>query len=132
MYTRLSTSCPGPGVDVAARKQAYSSSQTTLMLSRNRCKRTQIQCTQSLESLTVREKRDFPLIRTHSVYFKYHYLDIDDWEKGPDTVGELGSAENCASRMASLKAQDHENAYIERFDWEARNRFANSIGPFLR
>jgi hypothetical protein len=29
--------------------------------------------------------------------------------------------------MASLKAQDHENAYVERLAWEGRNRFANSI-----
>ena len=51
--------------------------------------------------------------------------------KGSDTVGELGRVENCASRMASLKAQDHGNAYAERLAWESGNRFANSIGSFF-
>ena len=50
--------------------------------------------------------------------------------KPADTVGELGRVENCASRMASLKAQDHGNAYAERLAWESGNRFANSIGWF--
>jgi hypothetical protein len=49
--------------------------------------------------------------------------------KRPDTVGELGRVENCASRMASLKAQGHGNAYAERLAWEGGNRFANSIQP---
>jgi hypothetical protein len=44
-----------------------------------------------------------------------------------DTVGELGSVENCASRMASCKAHDHGNASAERWGWKGRNRFANSI-----
>jgi hypothetical protein len=48
-----------------------------------------------------------------------------------DTVGELGRVENCASRMASLKAQDHGNAYAERLACESGNRFANSIRGFL-
>jgi hypothetical protein len=47
---------------------------------------------------------------------------------GIDTVGELGRDPNCAWRMASLKAQDHGNAYAERLAWEGGNRFANSIG----
>jgi hypothetical protein len=50
--------------------------------------------------------------------------------KPPDTVGELRRADNCASRLASLRAQDHENASAERLAWEGRNRFANSIPPF--
>jgi hypothetical protein len=33
--------------------------------------------------------------------------------------------------MASLKAQDHGNAYAEKLAWEGGNRFANSIPPFL-
>ncbi len=31
-----------------------------------------------------------------------------------DTVGELGRVENCASPIASLKAQDHGDAYVKR------------------
>jgi hypothetical protein len=52
--------------------------------------------------------------------------------KRRDTVGELGSLENCASRLASLKAQDHRNAWVQRLACEGRNRFANSIRRFLR
>jgi hypothetical protein len=49
------------------------------------------------------------------------------FEKRSDTVGELGSLENCVSRLPSLKAQDHGNAYAERLALEGRNLFANSI-----
>jgi hypothetical protein len=34
--------------------------------------------------------------------------------KRADTVGELGRVENYVSHLASLKAQDHGNAYAER------------------
>jgi hypothetical protein len=47
--------------------------------------------------------------------------------KRRDTVGELGSVENWASRMASCKAHDHGNACAERLAQEGGNRFANSI-----
>jgi hypothetical protein len=51
-----------------------------------------------------------------------------------DTVGELGSVENRALRMASCKAHDHGNACAERLACEGGNRFANSIsvgfGPY--
>ena len=92
---------------------------------------THIRCIQSLETQTVRKKLTSSLIRTHSVRFIGGYPDINDRRKGPDTVGELGRDPNCAWRMASLKAQDHGNAYAERLAWEGGNRFANSIGPFF-
>lgn len=49
-----------------------------------------------------------------------------------DTVGELGSLENCVSRMPSLKAQDNGNAYAERLALEGRKLFANSIPSFSK
>jgi hypothetical protein len=44
------------------------------------------------------------------------------WPKpNTDAVGELRRVENCASRMASLKVQDHGNAYAGWLVWEHRN-----------
>lgn len=52
-------------------------------------------------------------------------------QKGGDTVGELQSAENCASQMPSLKAQEHVESNVATVALSRGNRFANSIGGFL-
>jgi hypothetical protein len=54
---------------------------------------------------------------------------IDVFGSFADTVGELRRVENCTSHMASLKAQDHGNLYVERLAWEGGNRIRQPIMP---
>ena len=48
-------------------------------------------------------------------------------KKRADTVGELPSAENCASHMPSLKAQEQGASEVATAALLRCNRFANSI-----
>jgi len=52
-------------------------------------------------------------------------------KKRPDTVGEPPSAENCASHMPSLKAQEQGESEVATAALSRGNRFANSIRAFL-
>src|SRR5262245_9449715 len=47
----------------------------------------------------------------------------------PDTVGELQTAENCASQMPLLKTQEHVESKVATVGLSGGNRFANSIYP---
>jgi hypothetical protein len=53
------------------------------------------------------------------------------FEKRPDTVGQPQSAENCASRMPSWKAQAHRVFEAASTTVSRGNRLTNSIGWFL-
>jgi hypothetical protein len=52
-------------------------------------------------------------------------------EKRWDTVGEPPSAENCASHMPSLKAQEQGESEVATAALSRGNRFANSIRWFF-
>jgi hypothetical protein len=61
-----------------------------------------------------------------------HYpLNEETRNNRPDTVSQRQSAENCASHMPSLKAQEHGKSEALNAAMLHGRRLTNSIRPFL-